>query len=160
MALRLKSLAHLKRRAPLLRVPALRLQVAGAPKRKRASPEHDAQVRLFDEYLWPLLHADAVAYAIPNGGYRAKREAERLRDEGVTPGVPDIYILWRGRSYYIEMKSQAGREKSHQRVMREGLTLAGATCAVCRGLDAAVAQLRTWGLLREPEPADRWRTAA
>ena len=93
------------------------------------------------------LVAGAVAFAIPNGGFRHKRVAEELRDEGVKAGVPDICLIHRGEVYFLEMKAARGTLRRHQREMIALLEAAGATCAVARGLDAAVAQLAAWRLL-------------
>lgn len=120
---------------------------ASKPRKRRATPEHDAQVELFSDHITPRLVAGAVAFAIPNGGFRHKRVAEELRAEGVVAGVPDICIVWRGRVFFIEMKAARGTLRRHQKEMIARLEAAGATCAVARGLDAAIAQLEAWGLL-------------
>ena len=45
-------------------------------------------------------------FAIPNGGFRGKSQAGRLKAEGVSAGVPDLYIPeW---ALWIEMKRQKG----------------------------------------------------
>jgi hypothetical protein len=36
-----------------------------------------------------------VAFAIPNGGHRAKRVAISLKEEGGEAGVLDIFVLYR-----------------------------------------------------------------
>jgi rhodanese-related sulfurtransferase len=44
--------------------------------------------------------------AIPNGGARSMATAARLKAEGVSPGVPDLFIpSW---ALWIEMKRQKG----------------------------------------------------
>jgi hypothetical protein len=147
MVVRLRSLRGLRRRrrAPIRTVSPAR---AGAPRKKPRTEEHDAQVALFRDHIVPRLWPDAVAFAIPNGGHRAKREAIKIRDEGGTAGVPDICIVWRGVTYFLEMKALKGRVRTAQRVMMDRLRGAGAICEVARGLDAAIAQLEKWGLLR------------
>lgn len=55
-----------------------------------------------------------LAYAIPNGGKRDKREAANLKAEGVKPGVPDTHLpVPRGdyASLYIEFK-RPGKKKN------------------------------------------------
>lgn len=123
--------------------------VPANPRRRRASPEHDAQVALFRDHIEPRLVAGAVAFAIPNGGYRHKKIAEELRAEGVVAGIPDICVVHRGRVHFLEMKAARGTLRKHQREMIARLEAAGATCAVARGLDAAVSQLAAWGLLTD-----------
>ncbi|ACF00831.1 nuclease [Rhodopseudomonas sp. AAP120] len=147
MVVRLRSLRGLRRRR---RVQSRTVSPAmgGAPRKKRSTEEHDAQVALFREHIVPRLHADAVAFAVPNGGHRAKREAIKIRDEGGSAGVPDICIIWRGVTYFLEMKALKGRVRPAQHVMMARLRGAGAICAVAKGLHEAIAQLEKWGLLR------------
>ena len=45
-------------------------------------------------------------FAIPNGGQRSRTTGAKLKAEGVSAGVPDLYIpAWR---YWIEMKREKG----------------------------------------------------
>ena len=121
---------------------------AGAPRKKPRTEEHDAQVALFRDHIMPRLWPDAVAFAIPNGGHRAKREAIKIKEEGGAAGVPDIFVIYQRQAYFLEMKkAKGGRVSTEQRVMMARLRGAGAICEVAKGLDEAVAQLETWGLL-------------
>lgn len=55
-------------------------------------------------------------YHIPNGGLRSKREAARMKGQGVRPGVPDLCIPVARRGYhslYIEMKAAEGGRAPH-----------------------------------------------
>ena len=66
--------------------------------------EHEEQrelVRWFRQ-TWP----DVRIFAIPNGGARSPATAGRLKAEGVSPGVPDLFIpAWR---LWVEMKRIKG----------------------------------------------------
>jgi hypothetical protein len=100
-------------------------------KRKLKTEEHDAQMSLFKEHIKPRLVAGAVAFAIPNGGHRAKREAIKIKEEGGEPGVPDIFAIHRGQTYLLEMKkTKGGSVRKAQRIMMARLVGAGAICAV------------------------------
>jgi hypothetical protein len=116
-------------------------------KKPRGKPEHDAQVKLFAEHIDVRLVEGAVAFAIPNGGFRHKRVAKEMKDEGQKAGVLDIYILHRRQSYFLEMKSLRGTLEPEQKVMKARLEAAGAVCAVAKGLEAAIRQLEAWRLL-------------
>ncbi len=51
-------------------------------------------------------HRGVKIFAIPNGGYRHRAVAGKLKAEGVSPGVPDLYIpAWK---LWIEMKREKG----------------------------------------------------
>lgn len=79
-------------------------------------------------------------FAIPNGGYRGKSQAMKLKAEGVSKGVPDLFCpelyLW------IEMKREKGGIVSpEQKDWLEYLGTVGYKTMVCRGLEDAKAQV-------------------
>ena len=83
---------------------------------------------------------DARIFAIPNGGKRGKAEAGRLKSEGVSPGVPDLFIpewlLW------IEFKRQkGGRVDEAQKDWHEYLLSVGHHVKVCKGAEDARRQV-------------------
>jgi hypothetical protein len=91
---------------------------------------------------------DLVWFHPANGGARSKAEAGRFRAEGVVAGIPDLVLLHKGRAYFLELKATKGRLSDAQRDMQTRLITAGGTVCTVYGLDAAVAQLRDWELLR------------
>ena len=83
-------------------------------------------------------------FAIPNGGKRGKREAVRLKAEGVTAGVPDLFLSVPTKYHhgaYIEMKRKGGRLSDAQKDMIDMLIKLGYACYVCHGFDEARAAL-------------------
>jgi hypothetical protein len=114
--------------------------------------EHDEQVALFAwaEYqtnIWPDLR---LLYAIPNGaklpwtrnakGQRYSREAKRLKDEGLKPGVPDVCLPVARRGFhglYVEMKYDDNKTSADQDVWLEALAGQGYKTAVCWSFEAA-----------------------
>lgn len=80
-------------------------------------------------------------FAIPNGGQRNAIVAAKLKAEGVSPGVPDIYVPeW---STFIEMKRRTGGKLSkHQKEWIAYLEGCGYRCLVCRGAIDAMEQVR------------------
>ena len=93
-------------------------------------PEHRLQcacVRWF-RYQYPQL----VIYAVPNGGSRNVREAQRLKAEGVLSGVADLVVLLtQGKSLYIEMKVKGNRQTQNQKDFQKKAITLGHTYAVC-----------------------------
>lgn len=82
---------------------------------------------------WP----DVRIIAIPNGGWRDIRTAARLKAEGVTPGVPDLFIPEWG--VFIEMKKRSGgRVSAAQRDWLRYLNSVGYHAFVCAGADDAM----------------------
>jgi hypothetical protein len=118
------------------------------PKRKLKTEEHDAQCDLFKDDIWPRLVVGAVAFAVGNGGKRHPKVAKAMKEEGVTAGVPDIFVLHARQVYFLEMKKpRGGRVSKDQKIMMARLVGAGAICAVAAGLEQAIQQLEAWRLL-------------
>lgn len=94
--------------------------------------EHDEQAALF-YYL--AHHPDLwVVFAIPNGGVRNKVTAAKLKREGVTAGVWDIFVPIPAAAFhglFIEMKF--GKNKLTQSQIKFGKQMVenGYKCLVC-----------------------------
>ena len=66
--------------------------------------EHAEQVTFVQWFR--LQYPGVLIFAIPNGGLRHKRVAEKLVAEGVAKGIPDLYIpAWH---LWVEMKRTKG----------------------------------------------------
>jgi hypothetical protein len=84
----------------------------------------------------------------PGGGYRKPLEAKILKGLGVIPGLPDLWVIWRGRVHCIELKSERGRLTETQVDMLNRLNRAGVAVATAHSLDEALKYLTDWGLLK------------
>ena len=70
----------------------------------RIPTEHEEQrevVKWFRRKYGPVR-----IFAIPNGGFRSRATAARLKAEGVSPGVPDLFVP--AHNLWIEMKRVKG----------------------------------------------------
>ena len=96
--------------------------------------EHAEQV-IFVQWF-RAQYPGVLIFAIPIGGYRDKRTAEKLKAEGVVPGVPDLFIPeWK---LFLEFKRKKGGTVSkEQKGIMEHLTGIGYSAVVCRGFEAA-----------------------
>ena len=66
--------------------------------------EHLQQVRLVSWFR--RSYPGVRVFAIPNGGHRGASQGAALKAEGVSPGVPDLFVpAW---GMWIEMKREAG----------------------------------------------------
>lgn len=84
-------------------------------------------VRWF-RYQYPNL----VIYAVPNGGSRNVREAQRLKAEGVLAGVADLVVMLpQGKSIYIEMKVKGNRQTDNQKYFQKKAIALGHNYVVC-----------------------------
>lgn len=99
-------------------------------------------------YRYPKL----LLFAIPNGGYRRKREAARLKAEGALSGVADLMLarprrdrsgLWK-HGLFIEMKSGEGRQSDSQKAFEDRATRAGYEYRICRTFEEFVAAVEAY----------------
>ena len=80
-----------------------------------------------------------LIFAIPNGGKRGKREAMKLKVEGVTAGIPDLCAP--EFALFVEMKKPGGRLSKDQKLMIPRLESAGQTVLVGVGFEDARDQI-------------------
>jgi len=82
-------------------------------------------------------------FAIPNGGSRSRTQGAKLKLEGVTPGVPDLFIpAW---MLWIEMKrSVGGRLSAEQKDWITYLQSVGHCAIVCAGCNDAQEKVRSY----------------
>lgn len=89
-------------------------------------------------HRWPELR---LLHHIPNGGSRNAIEAVHLKQQGVKPGIPDIFLPcargeWHG--LYIELKRRkGGRVSNEQKEMIRLLIEQGYKAVVCYGWEEA-----------------------
>jgi hypothetical protein len=104
----------------------------------RIPTEHEEQrevVRWFRQ-----THRGVRIFAIPNGGQRSLAAAARLKVEGVSAGVPDLFIPeWK---LWVEMKRiKGGSVSAEQKDWIKYLKEVGYCAKVCKGADDAKAQI-------------------
>ena len=79
-------------------------------------------------------------FAVPNGGFRAKKTAITMKREGAEPGVSDYMILHPARTYaglIIEFKVKYNQPTEVQKEWLNKLATNGFYCAVCWSTVAA-----------------------
>ena len=118
---------------------------------KRQPTEHEEQR---DFVRWWRQNYTAEIWAIPNGGHRHKATAQKLKLEGVTRGVPDLFIphlrIW------VEMKVQkGGRLSPEQKEKIAYLQGCGYEVLVAKGSRDAQAQIQA--LVGAPSKIERLR---
>lgn len=93
-------------------------------------------------------------HAIPNGGNRNKREAARLKGQGVKPGVSDIFLplpVDPFHGLYIEMKRR--KVNGPSRITKDqgdflfDMVTLNYRCIVCYGADEAIQAIRDYANL-------------
>jgi hypothetical protein len=79
---------------------------------------------------------DCICASIPNGGYRDKREAARLRWTGLLAGMPDLIVLGpAGAVIGLEVKTPTGKLSLEQTLIAEKWKALGYDWHVVRSID-------------------------
>lgn len=86
-----------------------------------------------------LRYSGYLTFHIPNGGLRGKREAAKLKWQGVLAGVPDLAVIWQelgeARLCFIEVKTASGRLSEDQSDFRNKVNAIGFDYIIARSLD-------------------------
>src|SRR5262245_39685386 len=79
----------------------------------RSSPEAQIQRAVF-HHLRARGAPGVFAFHPANGGFRRPAEAVILKGLGVIAGVPDVFIIYNGRCFAMELKAKGGRATAAQ----------------------------------------------
>ena len=96
--------------------------------------EHQEQVMLIQWFR--RTYPEVRIFAIPNGEKRSQSAGARLKAEGVSAGVPDLFIpAW---NTWVELKrSKGGRVSAEQKSWIAYLESVGHKAFICAGCDSA-----------------------
>lgn len=100
--------------------------------------ESDTQIACFEYFSLAYPKLRPLFFAVPNGGSRNKREAARMKREGVTAGVADAILLIPKGEYHglcIEFKTATGRQSREQKAFQEATEKQGYLYKICRNFD-------------------------
>jgi hypothetical protein len=105
---------------------------------ERLPTEHEEQREIV--FWFRRKFSDVRIFAIANGGWRSRATAAKLKAEGVSRGVPDLFVpAW---GMWIEMKrSDGGRLSPDQKSWHLYLASIGQTVLVCHGAEDAKRQI-------------------
>ena len=128
------------------------LAMQGGSGKKKGSPEHDEQVKVFEwaEIASLKFPALKMLLAIPNGAFYGGHwsVANKMKAEGVKKGVPDIFlpvVMQRSELAYevdsglwIEMKAGKNKPSEQQKWWLEQLEKQGYVTRVCYSAEEAI----------------------
>lgn len=80
-----------------------------------------------------------LLFAVPNGGYRSKRTAVKIKEEGGVSGVADLLLLTPRGIYFglcIEMKVGKNKQSENQKQWGNKVAAMGYAYVVIRSYDA------------------------
>ena len=94
-----------------------------------------------------LVAPQCVVFAVPNGGYRTKSEAARLKWSGVLAGVSDLVIVdEHGLAYFLEMKAPDGKMLESQKDFRAMCRERKWPYEICHDVTEASKIFAKWGI--------------
>lgn len=114
---------------------------------RRKNPEQQIHIAVA-QHLRLRGVAGMVWWHTPNGGQRNKAAGGLLNAMGMRAGVSDFIFVHASRIYALELKAEGGRATEAQMQFLSDIDRAGAFTAMPTGLDAALATLESWGLIR------------
>lgn len=120
--------------------------------------EHGEQVEVIRWAIRTRLGSGRVKdylISIPNGGLRNMKVAMKLKAEGVTKGVSDLFLALPNGKYaglWIEMKTMKGRASKEQLEWIERMKEVGYEAVVCKGHEEAIQVLEEYLGQRLSEP--------
>ena len=124
-------------------------------RRSIKRPEQEIQ-RAVIQHLRQRGMPGIVYWHTPNGAfYGGKRNGKGMAIQGsimsglgVRAGVSDLIAVHSGKIFALELKAPGGRASDAQLQFISDIDRAGAFTALVESLDAALATLEAWGLLR------------
>jgi hypothetical protein len=99
--------------------------------------EHQLQVMCVTWYRLQYPQYAELLFAVPNGGFRGKATAGKLKAEGVVSGVSDLILLYPTIGYHglcIEMKNEKGTQSARQKEWARAVRENGYAYMVIRSL--------------------------
>ena len=100
--------------------------------------EHNLQCACVKWFAYQHPELQGLLFAVPNGSYRTKATAGKLKAEGVVPGVADLILLVPRNQYHglcIEMKTEKGRQSPEQKAWQEKADANGYRYIIIRSLE-------------------------
>ena len=106
---------------------------------KTAKNEHELQSYCVQWFR--LKYPNELMFAVPNGGLRNIKVASKLKKEGCTPGIPDLFLAKSCKDYsglFIEMKYNKNTTTPIQKNIHKQLSENNYVVAVCWTYDAFI----------------------
>lgn len=115
--------------------------------------EHPRQKQICDVLTLEIARPGRVSqhgvvwYAIDHANFAGEVPGVRV-ERGIIAGILDTFVLYRGQTHLIEVKTDTGVLSDHQMWMIAACTAAGAKIGVVRDAMETLVCLDTWGVPR------------
>lgn len=108
------------------------------PRKHPDDEEHRIQVACVNRFRIEYPAYNGLLNAVPNGGWRNKAVAAKLKAEGVVAGVADLELNIARGGYHglkIEMKTEKGKQSPAQKDWQRLIEAQGYRYVICRSLE-------------------------
>jgi hypothetical protein len=115
--------------------------------------EHPAQKQIADVLRIEIAPAGKVSrfgvvwYSIDHAAYSGEVPGVRI-GRGIIAGIPDVFVLHRGRAHMIEVKAEDGELSVSQRSVAAAVLASGGRVGVARDATETLACLDEWQIPR------------
>jgi hypothetical protein len=118
--------------------------------RRLPAPKEEAVHRTLAGLLNVALKPGWLWWHTPNGEYRDKGTAGRLKAMGVKAGVSDFILIAppSGRVHALELKRETLKPSEAQELFMDAVRAAGGEAAWTDSFEAALQVLKGWGAVR------------
>mgnify|MGYP003625222010 FL=1 len=103
--------------------------------------------RQIKQYLDIVLLADSFWTAINPIPSKSIIAAANSKAMGMKAGVPDLLILHKGRTIWIEVKKEGGYLSRKQKEVHEKIAMAGGDVFTARSVEDVQKLLQKWGVI-------------
>ena len=118
-------------------------------------PEHSLQKQIADVLRLeiappgpePVSKHGVVWWSIDHANYAGVVPGIRI-GRGIIAGIPDLFILYRGRAYHPEIKTEDGVMSDAQQSVSSAVLAAGGRVAIVRNANELLVCIDEWGIPR------------
>jgi hypothetical protein len=86
-------------------------------------------------------------FSIDHANYGGEVPGVRI-GRGIIAGIPDVFVLYRGRTHYIELKTLDGQLSDAQKSVATAVTVAGGRVGIATCAEHVLACLDEWQIPR------------
>jgi hypothetical protein len=86
----------------------------GIPPKIMSEEQLQQKIVLFERNIYSIKGLSLI-FSIPNGGSRNVAEALNLKRTGLTAGVSDLILIIKDKIYFIELKTENGKQSTPQK---------------------------------------------
>lgn len=116
-------------------------------KTPRVEEEHSIQCACVRWFRLQYREYADLLFAIPNGGFRGKATAAKLKAEGVVAGVADLCLAVPKGGFgalYIEMKQRGNYQQPNQKKWQAACERVGNKYVVCKSIEEFMREINNY----------------